>query len=86
MRSSLSLISRCEELDPSVRVDLQPVDGEEVQDGAEVYQEGAVRDDGAQDDGGQRGEVEEGEPPRCVPCLGNLTSTERMTYEITHWP
>ena len=67
-------------------MELLPVDGEEMQDGAEVDQEGAVRGDDARDDGDQQGEAEAGEPPRCLPCPGNPTSAERLIHEITHSP
>ena len=61
---------------------MQPVDGEGVQDGAEVDRDDEVRGG----HGDQQGEVEAGEPPRCLPCPGNPTSAERLLHEITHWP
>ena len=69
-----------------MRVELQPVDGEEMQDKAEVDREGASRGDDARDDGDQQDGVEAGELRKCLLCPGNLAPAERLTHEITHWP
>ena len=84
MSSRSTLVSPCnEEFDQNAHVDLQPADGDEVQDGAGVDHGEAERRGDSGDSEDQRGEVEAGEPMRCLPCPRSPTQVERLAHEIT---
>ena len=74
------------------RVDIEPVDGEEAGERADVDAEtpggagSSTEGARAQEEADQQGEEEVGDPIRRLPCPGAPSTAERLAHEITRWP